>query len=80
MAKLHSSIPVSDNRIIRIRRDRYEQLLAERNSLQIELAALRTQITGSQIRDSKVAAWYEEYCQTKAAMNRLAYQNPSTVN
>ena len=80
MARLHFSIPISDNRIVRIRRDHYEQLLAERNSLQIELAALRAQVTGSQVRDSKVLAWYEEYCRSKASMNRLAYQNPSTVN
>ena len=41
MAKLHSSTPLSDNRIVRIRRAHYEQLVAERDALRLELDASR---------------------------------------
>ena len=43
MAELHFSIPLSDNRIVRIGRERHAQLLAEREALRLEVDALKTQ-------------------------------------
>ena len=44
MSGLNHTTPLSDSRIVRFRRDHYEQIVAERDALRREVASLRALI------------------------------------